>query len=434
MTSKKTNVIKVSSIIISVIMLFLTIGNLIYSLFSGNNETTDSFIDNVFKSYAIPTIVILEIISIILNHFFEKSTEKDFFENKSKKEIYNSIKYLSGNSRQNCIEKSREELRLGLNIYITVSIILCILWFTQNFNIMIFALCICILVITHIYADYIPHLFNYLKMYDSIDIEEAEKPKVLRGLSKLYKDEYNKTKLEKCNQQYSGIGNYFEKPNCKEQDKCIKHMLFMTAKAKQLTIFPYSVIILFFNILLIIPNVADYILNSTLFGLNINNALITSILLLLFNIVLMTINISNLYGYYEKCDVTKRIYESLCNSDIERLKLYNDFKDKNGRQTELMRIRGVFIHCANKIAEYQSIDSIDLKYRMLFSHRFIARKPRLKITFIMLFAVISLALINYKVDLVLSIIFLFSFVALFLLFVFLLPIIEKKIIIHYIDK
>ena len=83
-------------------------------------------------------------------------------------------------------------------------------------------------------------------MYDSIDIEEAEKPKVLRGLSKLYKDEYNKTKLEKCNQQYSGIGNYFEKLNCKEQDKCIKHMLFMTAKAKQLTIFPYSVIILFF--------------------------------------------------------------------------------------------------------------------------------------------------------------------------------------------
>ncbi len=148
----------------------------------------------------------------------------------------------------------------------------------------------------------------------------------------------------------------------------------------------------------------------------------------------MTINISNLYGYYEKCDVTKRIYESLCNSDIERLKLYNDFKDKNGRQTELMRIRGVFIHCANKIAEYQSIDSIDLKYRMLFSHRFIASKPRLKITFIMLFAVISLALINYKVDLVLSIIILFSFVALFLLFVFLLPIIEKKIIIHYIDK
>ena len=37
MTSKKTNVIKVSSIIISVIMLFLTIGNLIYSLFSGDH-------------------------------------------------------------------------------------------------------------------------------------------------------------------------------------------------------------------------------------------------------------------------------------------------------------------------------------------------------------------------------------------------------------
>lgn len=438
MTNKKTNILKVCSILINVTMFLLTIGISIFPLFFSNIESIFSYTNVVVKPYAITTIIFLEILSIILNHFFEKITEKDFFEKKSKKEIYSSIKYLSENARQNCIEKSRDELRFGLNIYITVSIIICILWFTQKINIVIFSLCICLLVITHIYADYIPHLLNYLKMYDSIDIDEKEKPNAFRGLSKIYKDEYSKTGFEKGNHNYTEISNYTEKSNCEDQDKCIKNMLFMTAKAKQLTIFPYSVIIMFFNILFIIPNVADYILNSTLYDLNINNAFITNFItsfcLFLLNTIFLIINISNLLVYYEKCDTTKRIYEALDGTYNKRLEAYNEFKEKNRKKTELMLIRGVFVHCANRIAEYQSIDSVDLKYRMLFSHRFIASKPRLRITFIMLFASIALALLNYRVDIVLSIIILLSFVALFLLFVFMLPIIEKKIIIHYIDK
>ena len=71
MTNKKTNILKVCSILINVTMFLLTIGISIFPLFFSNIESIFSYTNVVVKPYAITTIIFLEILSIILNHFFE---------------------------------------------------------------------------------------------------------------------------------------------------------------------------------------------------------------------------------------------------------------------------------------------------------------------------------------------------------------------------
>ena len=46
------------------------------------------------------------------------------------------------------------------------------------------------------YADYLPSVKAYAEYYDSLELEDKESPRTIRGLAKIYKEEYKITKFD----------------------------------------------------------------------------------------------------------------------------------------------------------------------------------------------------------------------------------------------
>ena len=58
------------------------------------------------------------------------------------------------------------------------------------------------MIIAYIYADYVPHSQKYAENYDKLFIAENEKPSALRGLGRIYLEEYQKTRFRKKDKYY----------------------------------------------------------------------------------------------------------------------------------------------------------------------------------------------------------------------------------------
>lgn len=422
------------SVIINILILFFSVALTILQIIPSLLPALGNGI-----IYVISIILGLEVISIVLNHFYEKYVDYDLYlrykKDTDKTEgIKNRKAILKEMNPDKCdkttIQNSRDKLRFGLNILLTVSIILCLYWCYLTRDIWTFVMSICLLIITYLYADYIPHTVYYSKHYDSLFITDKNNTKSFRGLARIYLEEYRQTQFNLNDKFYKKINEYLEDEHSVIQDECIKHTLYMNANSCNSINVVVSIIIMFFNVLLVLPGAADQIIQNITGNFVVNCNYFSGIMILLINIIFASVNISALYKYAEESNMIYSIYEALKSQDFrDRLHIYNDLLRKDPKNLEIMRARGIFTFCSTYMDENKNLDSVDLKYKMLFSHRYYANKPRFIITACLLFVAMISSMIKYGLNYYLCLIIAFGYIILSILFFYLyLPILGKTII------
>lgn len=378
-------------------------------------------------------IVLLEIISIPIGKSYQNQIEKSFFDNKGIKEI---LREMQPDIVFSSIQNSRNELRFGLKIITSITVLLSLYLTILSKSIWGFFTSVAVIWIAFVFADYIPHASFYSKYYDSLFTGKIKKAKSIRGLARIYKNEYEITNGFKDKEFYKSINDYQASSDCNEQDECIKCILYMKADSLYYPIILYSIIILFFNIILVIPHAFEISIKTLLSDLRINYDLLLSIVVLVFNVMFALLNLWMIIHHYKSCKLIQRIYNSF-NSDksVDRINEYNRLRKEDGKSFEIIRSRGVFVFCSTIIDKHINLDTINMKYRMLYSHRYYTNKPRFWITFWFTLIILGSVIMTWNISWDIGLMLLSSFIVVSLLFYFLwLPRLGKWRIINNINN
>ena len=199
-------------------------------------------------------LIILEMISIIICYFYQEKVEKDNLYGKTIKEITNIVK---DDHKKQSIQNSRDQARLSLIIMTAVSALLVFYWGIISRNVWTFILSVSVLWITYIYADYLPHSISYSKHYDSLFIKDDETAESIRGLARIYSKEFRNYNGFLDGKSARELQNFDYNENDQYQDKCIKSIFYMKLDSMIYPMIIYSVVILFFNIILVLPCVIE---------------------------------------------------------------------------------------------------------------------------------------------------------------------------------
>ena len=157
--------------------------------------------DQQFSQWLIPLLIFFQILAIILDYFYQKRVDKAIFENR-KNEL---LKEADPDKHKNTIQGAREELRLGLEILMSASVVICLIWAISAHNILIPAGCLCLLCVAYLYADYIPHTYSYAKKYDIFSMNDWIAASYIQGLARIYLEEYTRTRFCRSHSLYSEL-------------------------------------------------------------------------------------------------------------------------------------------------------------------------------------------------------------------------------------
>lgn len=345
--------------------------------------------------------IVLELFSIVLSYFYERIVDHIVF-NKPKKKF---VEVLSLSETR--MQKSRKQLRNGLNIIMTVSIFFLLCFSIMYKSPLKLVVGVCVLIITYIYADYIPTAKANYEYYDSLTLTGKDKPSAYRGLAKIYKDEYHLTHFKR--KQYNkGIFEY--DPKSKEQNACIKSILYMKADSIKYPTLILSIVTIFFNIVLVVPIIPEYAFKYLL--KTPTNDLAITIALLIFNTLFAFVNFREFYKYKNDCRTIKKICDAYLSDPLNAYETCNELLD-DSNNANVVIARGIFIYCSNQMDNGMDLNNIPIMYRMLYIHRYDANKPRFIITIILAMVAILALLWDLGIDLltvfiVLLVIFIFS--------------------------
>lgn len=325
--------------------------------------------DSLFSEILVPILVFLQILAIILNYIYQKYVEKIIFGN-GKKEL---LKAADPDKYKNTIQGAREELRLGLEILMSVSVTVCLIWVSSTHNILIPAGCLCLLCIAFIYADYIPHAYSYAKKYDSIFINNWMDSSYIKGLARIYLEEYEATGFRRNCPRYNDLSIYDYDENDVQQEECIRNILRMGLDSSKNYGLVFSIVLTAFNIMFIKPDAVDLIALQLVENVEIGKEKIFYLLLLAVNIVFAAINLLSFSDYKAECEREKYLIMLLTKGDKKAR--FDEYK-KNFENNRTIRARGIFVLCSTYIDQKKSLDLVDLQYRMLFIHRLDANLSR----------------------------------------------------------
>lgn len=379
-------------------------------------------------------LIILEMISIIICYFYQEKIEKDNLYGKTIKEITNIVK---DDHKKQSIQNSRDQGRLSLIIMTAVSALLVFYWAIISRNVWTFLLSVSVLWIAYIYADYLPHSISYSKHYDSLFIKDDETAESIRGLARIYSKEYRNYNGFLDGKSARELQNFDYNENDQHQDKCIKSIFFMKLDSMIYPMIIYSVVILFFNIILVLPCVIESSIAVMITDLNVNTDTVFSIILLILNIVFGTINFETNNLLYDNVNIANKIYDSVINSDKkERYQVYCDIKNNDYRRHfDMVFARGVFVFCSTFIDQDKGIDQIDLNYRMLYIHRYITHRPRFFSTFWFSLIILICLILTWRIKTYIAFILIVTHLIFsFIYYKFFLADIGKKKIIKEIKK
>lgn len=282
---EKNKIINFSKIIILIfnlisIIIFATIAVL---------STSDkfSFVSTNILSYI---LIGLQLLTLLLTSFYEKEVENAIF--KSKKSDY--IRTVIPIQKESETQIARNELRLGLNIIMSISIVITILLCIMLRSFLPFLASMCILVITYIYSDYLPHVITYTQKYDA-NFPNVKKGNSIRGLARIYLDEYIITKFKRKHFAYKNAWNYKYDRNSPHQDKCIKCILQMEADSIENSSKAYGLIVIAINILLVLPGVFEFIISEFIVNSSKTNEFIRLLIFLSINIFFLFFSIISVF-------------------------------------------------------------------------------------------------------------------------------------------
>jgi len=345
------------------------------------------------KVNSVTKIVILvgQIISMLLSYLYEKEIDKEIFD-KGKKVVLNNLKPLK---KKSITQLARDELRLGLKIFVAViTLFFCLICIILE-DICLMIIGLAIIGLTFMYSDYIAHAICYARRYDANFNAEKECASSTIGLARIYLTEYKLTKFDRKHALYREIGHYNSEPKNSQsfyQDECIKNILRMYADEIENPTIVYNIVLFAINVLLTIPNQLEIFVDSVNYIWNENIELFRLIGMFVFNTIFVVMNIVQVLSCKSEYTEIKNICDVLLpesNQSQKRAKrreLYNKAcKDKKIKEPIIAR--GLFEFSSSYIDYYtkkHSLESIDLKYRMLFIHKYYANIPRFNITFAIL--------------------------------------------------
>lgn len=373
-------------------------------------------------------IIALQIGAIGLDNLYQNSIDKFIFKEREKKAL---LMEADPDRYKNSIQGAREELRYGLNILLAVFLTCCLMLMISTKDIIKPGICVCLTFIAYVYADYIPHTKCYAQRYDRVGQKENEKGIASRGLAKIYREEYEQTQFNKKSPKYNEWKIYEYDKECEEQNECIKNILRLKIDSINNNSIVISYLVLFCNIIFIFPGVMEFIIQSLANNMDITNA-IMSCTTLIINVVFFGVALIS-YSTYEK---KSRKIEELANLIVgeDREKRFNKYKEVL-EDNDKIRARGIFVFCSTYMDRGISLNSIDLRYRMLFTHRKMANVPRFNITVSLIAIILILVFIELRASWTMGITITAIFAVATIIFrVFLLEKIEKRQIIKQINK
>ncbi len=318
------------------------------------------------------------------------------------------------------MQDAREELRFRLHILLFV-VILVYGYFCIRFqSIFLFCAGVSLVLLTYLYADYIPHAVRYAETYDKY-IEKKEKGNSTRGLALIYLEEYQKTNFDRNHKFYKEVSRYDFDSDNRVQDNCIKHILFMKADSIRCPEIVHNILLMVINWVLVVPNLSDYILKELMGEVKINKFIVRTMLAVTINVIIAVINIIICVTYKEKCEKIRVIFNVINDTKKDgRKKRFDEYENwlKNDRRSkfEAIRSRGVFVYCSTFISDKKSLNSIPLKYRMLYTHKYYTNVLRFRITVALLMFCMVTLLLEYSVPI--QIIFFLSLIYLLIVLLF----------------
>ncbi len=355
-------------------------------------STSDEF---SFVSIKILSYILIGIqsLTLLLTNFYEKKVENTVFELKKSDYIRTVIPI----QKESEAQIARNELRFGLNIIIIVSTVITIFLCLMLKSFLPFLASICLLGMAYMYSDYVPHAITYARRYDA-NFSNITNGNSIRGLARIYLDEYTKTKFKRKNPIYKKAWKYEYDKKSLYQDDCIKCILQMKADSISGSSIIYSSIIVAINIVLILPGVLEFITSEFIAGNSKICELIRLVIFISINITFAIINIISIFTKIDKEENVLKIYKNINSSDsCERFNFFRNLCAKN----KIIMSRGIYVYCSKYIDNFdpsKSIDKIDFPYRILFTHKYYANIPRYIITVILSLLSLSSILILLKID------------------------------------
>lgn len=357
---QSTKALRIVSIIINIVMLIITLATMLIL-----NEMR-------LPRWSVLVVIFLQVVSISLGFFHQKSVDKEVFDNQKEKLFQEA----DPDKHKNTIQGAREELRRGLEILMTCSIIACLIWIISTREFLLPTASICILCIGYLYADYVPHTSSYAKNYDMIFVNDWKSATKNRGLARIYLEEYEKTRFKKRNPLYKEFSVYTYNENSMQQEQCIKNILRMGLDTVDNYGLIFSIVLTALNIFFIEPNAVSYIVSDFIKNININPNMINALMQMTIIIVFSSINLLSFKKYESECERARALIELITKGSTEER--FNEYK-RHYERNKAIRSRGIFVSCAtymDKKNPDQSLDTIDLQYRMLFTHRLDANLSR----------------------------------------------------------
>lgn len=433
MNEKRKNFIKNFGLPLNTCILILSISTIF----------PDIATNNLIKNILCYIIIAMQVVSILVGNKYQSLVDKDFFGEGGKKGFIKQIAPYPHDS----ILGAREEMRQGLTALTSVFIICCIYWAFMTHDALKFVMVVCIVAIAFIYADYVTHNDFYTKKYDEKLKDGKDLPNSARGLARIYRHEYNCLGFKRFlnRESYRKLSEYNE-PKPGLQDKCIKCILFSKVDAIKNPEIYYSALIMFFNIILVVPNALDVAIENILpFNADITQKVLPYILIVM-NVTFTIIGVVSVLNYNNKCEFIKTLGNVISGIDCKkRHDLYLEIK--NDYDFKLMRARGIFMF--NSLATDEGLDLdtfferratpedkneepfVDddgntytgyLKYRMLYVHRFTTNFQRFFHTVILSYIALLCLLLDLKIELMtIGIIFAIVTVAVLIFGIFILP-------------
>lgn len=348
-------------------------------------------LDEIWQNISSILVIGVEVFLIIIGKAHENNVDKDIL-GKSKKEIIEELKP----SKYSKIEEARAELRFGIQIMLGSAIICWIIIFFAKIIDLRWMIAGCLLmIIAYIYADYVPHSQRYAAEYDKIFIDKNEKASALRGLGRIYLEEYNKTQFCKKSKYYSDMARIvpydYTDADPTETKTFLKCIFGNKISSTNNTLAIIGYLMLAINIITVVPDLYDFI--ATFFG-HVESVDIKMTISICATVIFMAVSICQIYEYYDECYCVKRILQAVrSNSLAEMLSVYKDI-DK-GHNGSLYRIRGSFVYSQNYIEEHNTIEGCPMKYRMKFPDKYYANISRYNYTYLLSMIILFLVLSNY---------------------------------------
>ena len=296
------------------------------------------------------------------------------------------------NTSHSNTSRNNFRIMMKLTLYVLLVIAIVVSLVFRSFPILLTWVSLSILSV--IYADRWFNDYTSRTFYDRKTLEPNEKAKTLRGLAKIYQNEYRKTHFNLDDKYYESIVHV-------HSGTCYRHIFLIAYDRLKYNVYVYNVVLAYFTAVFLLLEVLIVFLNDTMTKyLQLPNAATFNIIVSLYILVIGIYTLTTLmistpnYEYLSKLSYASRQAEKHPEwAEKIFLSLYS-----RGVIRDIDWMRGTFTYNMACFEDDKYIEDIFPESdRMMFYHRHITFRPVAKITISLSYvAIVSLIVWHFR--------------------------------------